>query len=121
MQYKHGSASVQSELQLMEHQFRDAEMALTMAEMRSDVESQARVGAARAEQARTDTKREAARGGGAARRRGGRRRATGGNGTLTQGGARGADDARKKMKKQTSLQKVPAGLAKVRRRTCTRR
>ena len=34
MQYKHGSAAVESELKLMEHQFRDAEMALTMAEMR---------------------------------------------------------------------------------------
>merc|ERR1719174_238547 len=38
MQYKHGSTAVQIELQLMEHEFRDAEMALTLAEMRSDVD-----------------------------------------------------------------------------------
>ena len=44
MQYKHGSAALESELKLMEHEFRDAEMALTMAEMRSDVDTlQARV------------------------------------------------------------------------------
>ena len=39
MQYKHGSAALESELKLMEHEFRDAEMALTMAEMRSDVDT----------------------------------------------------------------------------------
>ena len=38
MQYKHGSAAVESEL-ADEDQFRDAEMALTMAEMRADVDT----------------------------------------------------------------------------------
>ena len=106
MQYKYGSASVQQELQLMEHQFRDAEMALTMAEMRSDVESLQK-SVLRERIKRGDTKAKLPEAAALLEGEEGEPHAQHAllkvAGKLTIG---------KKMKKQTSLQKVQAGLAK---------